>query len=180
MGGYRLTQILKPEGVVVSTALDSFIPFVDFFVVFYIAYYLFLLIPVIVYWKGYRDYWKMMLSFLAAILISLAVYAGFQTEVVRPGVEGTGLFSQLVLGVYQADRPVNALPSLHVSLTLLAVLFVFGRSRRLGLAILPLATLNVLSTLFIKQHAVLDVLAGAGLGAVVFRYRDAFKLGREV
>jgi membrane-associated phospholipid phosphatase len=72
---------------------------------------------------------------------------------------------------------VNAFPSLHVSLTILAVLFVFARSWKWGVRLLPLGVLIILSTLFIKQHAVVDVIGGLLLAWVVFRLR--MRLGRK-
>ncbi|MBL7160755.1 MAG: phosphatase PAP2 family protein [Candidatus Aenigmarchaeota archaeon] len=166
-GGYSLAQYLAPQGVVVNTVLDDYIPFVDFFVVFYILYYPMLLIPVALYWNDPR-YRKMLLCFLAVILVSVIIYIGFQTQVVRPDIEPSDVFSELVLWFYSNDKAVNALPSLHVSLSFLAAAFVWRKSRRLGLAVALLALLVILSTVFIKQHAVLDVVAGLALAAAVY------------
>ena len=166
--GYKGAQILRPEGFLVNTLLDNFVPFLDYFVVFYILYFPLLLLPVTLYWGNWDEYKWVLASFLIAILISVGIYLTFQTEVVRPEISDTNIFTKLVLELYKNDRTVNALPSLHVSLSLLAVFFTYKKTRLLGILSLPLGMLIMASTVFIKQHAVLDVIGGILLASFVF------------
>ena len=175
VGGYFLVHAVVHEGFIVNTFLDEWVPFIDFFVVFYAAYFPFLLVPVILYWRDER-YGKVMVCFLVVLVVSFGLYLAFPSQVVKPEVSPDTVFSAIVLEIHQTDPPVNVLPSLHVSLTLLAFLFIFTKSRTLGWVSLPVAVLIILSTVFIKQHVILDVAGGILLGAGVFYFRG--RLGR--
>ena len=172
---YKLVQILVPSGISLSTQIDSAIPFVQYFVVPYYLYPVFLLLPFVLFWKDYRSYRTMALSLITVLIISNAIYFAFQTEVSRPDIQTTDVFSKAVLAIYSADNPVNAFPSLHVAVPTIFTFFIFARSRKLGLCLLPITILIILSTLFIKQHVIADVVGGLLLAFVVFRYRKIFK-----
>ncbi len=116
----------------------------------------------------------MALSVATVLLASVIIFFAFQTQIVRAEVRAGNIFDDLVLFVYSLDNPVNALPSLHVSLSTLATLFVFLRNKKLGLYISPVTILIILSTVFIKQHAVLDVFAGLIMAFAVFKIRHVF------
>lgn len=67
-----------------------------------------------------------------------------------------------LLSLQYLDRPYNHLPSLHVTLSWLAVHAAQGpRRSRVGLAVV--ASGISVSTLFVKQHFVVDVVAGYAL-----------------
>ena len=69
---------------------------------------------------------------------------------------------------YASDKPLNAFPSLHVGMSTLATLFVYRKRKKLGLAVLPVTVLIILSTVFIKQHVLLDVAGGLVLAGLVY------------
>jgi membrane-associated phospholipid phosphatase len=91
-----------------------------------------------------------------------------------PLPDPAGAPGTMLLGFMRAlDTPVNCLPSLHVCTTTLCVLALSG-SRWFGAA-LAVGPLLAASTLTVKQHYVVDVLAGAAQGAaawwICFRWR---------
>lgn len=172
--GYKLAQILRPEGFLVTTWLDSFIPYISYFVVAYALYPVIAIIPFVLYWNDYRKYRVMALSFAAVLAIAIVIFMVFQTSATRAVVQPTDLFNWGVSLVYSLDKPLNAFPSLHVAIPVIATLFIYLRSRRLGLCLLPVTVLVVMSTVFIKQHAVLDVIGGLVLAYIVFRYRNMY------
>lgn len=172
--GYKLAQFLRPEGLLVTTWLDSFIPFIPVFVVPYALYPIIGILPFAVYWKDYKKYRVMALSMAAVLAISIVIFLAFQTSVERAEFAVNDLFTWGVSVVYSLDEPLNALPSLHVAIPVIATLFIYLKNRRLGLYIFPLTLLVVLSTVFIKQHAVLDLIAGLILALAVFRCRKIF------
>ena len=84
--------------------------------------------------------------------------------------------------LYSADPPHNCFPSLHVAHSFVSALACSRVHRRLGLVALIAATLVALSTLFTKQHYVLDAVAGVVLAFVaygVFLRRDCTDLISE-
>jgi membrane-associated phospholipid phosphatase len=66
------------------------------------------------------------------------------------------------------ETPASCLPSLHVATTLVAAIAVLRESRREGWLFLAWAGLVWASTLTLKQHYVLDLVAGAALGLVAW------------
>ena len=115
------------------------------------------------------------MSLAMVLAISIAIYLAMQTSVARAAVDPSkDIFSWGVALVYSFDKPVNAFPSLHVAIPAIATLFIYLRSRKLGLYLVPVTVAVILSTVFIKQHAALDVLGGLILAFAVFRARNIF------
>ncbi|AET68451.1 PAP2 superfamily protein [Desulfosporosinus orientis DSM 765] len=155
------------------TVLDQHIPFIKYFIVPYLAWYL--LMFVILSWFMKRDH-KLYISSLASIcvglLLSFLVYAFFQTKVPRPVIMGQDLFSNLTRFLYGIDNPYNAFPSIHVMTAY--IIFVAsskakGCGRKMVLASQTLSVLVILSTVFLKQHTLMDVAGGIFLGGSLFK-----------
>ena len=173
--GYKLVQYLRPTGIIVNTWIDSFIPYISYFSVPYALYPVLGILPFVLYWKNYKEYRTMALSMITVFLISIFIYLTLQTQVIRENVEATDLFNWGTSVAYSLDSPVNAFPSLHVSIPTIATLFVYIKKKKLGLYIAPLTLLVILSTVFIKQHAAVDVLGGLVLAFSVFKFRHIFE-----
>jgi membrane-associated phospholipid phosphatase len=100
------------------------------------------------------------LAMITAFLVSYLFYFFMQTEVVRPVLTGTDLFTRLIQGVYATDNPYNDFPSLHTSISTLLTIHWFQFNRRAGFVAALWTTLIVASTVLIKQHYVADLVAG--------------------
>jgi len=106
------------------------------------------------------------------IVISYAVYILFPTYVDRPEILDQDFLSQLVLFIYGNDKPHNALPSGHTYTTLIISIFWYywlPKQRYLWIAI---AILVILSTLFTKQHAVLDLITASILAIICYKISE--------
>lgn len=160
---------------------DGLIPFCPFFVVFYCLWYP-LLVTVGLYLlasdrPGFRRYMTFLCaSFFLSLLIWFLVPNG---QDLRPDLAGrTDFFSRWVAALYAIDTSTNVFPSVHVVGAIGAAWAVWDcgalrRRRWPGIAATVLAALICLSTVFIKQHSLLDAAGGAALamavGAVVYR-----------
>ena len=169
--GYKAAQIIRPTGILTMTWIDPLIPYISTFVIPYALYLPVLILPFILYWNDYKKYRTMALSLAAVLAASIIIYLIFQTEMTRYEPSQNNIFDSFVSAIQHADAPVNALPSLHVSIPLMITFFVYIRSRKMGICLLPVTILIILSTVFIKQHAVLDILGGIILATIVFRMR---------
>ena len=151
----------------VKLPLDDAIPLVPVFVIPYVSLYLFLGITFIALSSG-GDRLGLRITLVAIILtvvVSYLVFLLFQTYVDRPVITQDDMLSRLVAGLYLQDRPYNAFPSLHTSLsTLSAISWVRGKGR-LRLWMAAWATLIVVSTIFVKQHYLVDLTGGLILAA---------------
>ena len=82
-----------------------------------------------------------------------------------------------LLSLEYLDKPYNHFPSLHVALSWLAVhASAVSRRSRVGLGVLAVGI--SVSTVFVKQHYIVDVLFGFALAWVAWRLRRA--IGRCV
>ena len=85
------------------------------------------------------------------------------------------IFTDAVKWLYQTDTSTNVLPSIHV-FNSLAAAFAIGHSHALKKkkwvqpAAYVLATLIILSTMFLKQHSVTDVFAAMVLAGVIYPF----------
>jgi membrane-associated phospholipid phosphatase len=155
------------------TAVDHQIPFVEIFVVPYLLWYAFIFL-MFVYFCIYDRaiYYRTLLSFCVGMLVCYVIYFFFQTTVPRPELMGTGILTNMVKYVYGADQPFNCFPSIHVLSSYLMILGI--RHSKLwtikkDMIVSTFAYSIILSTLFVKQHVVLDVVAGVLLGSLLFK-----------
>lgn len=159
-----------------QTPLDRLFPFCEAFVIPYCLWYP-LLILVGVYllrWDvpAYRRYMRFLAAtFFLSELVWLLLPNG---QALRPAVmPRENLLSALVAMIYSADTCTNVFPSVHVVGAIGAMLAVWDcpklcqNHRRVCWAVSILTVLICLSTLFIKQHTVLDVLSGVLLSMAV-------------
>ena len=159
----------------VVCALDDYIPFCEWFTIPYYFWFAFL-IGFGAFWflwepRAFRDFmWAIVLTYSSTVVIYL-VYPTMQE--LRP-VEFTrdNLLIRIVQGLYDFDTNTNVCPSIHV-LGALSVLFAGLHSKTLRgigwkLFFWISTVLISLSTVFLKQHSILDVIAAAGVGILCY------------
>lgn len=165
---FLVERLVPPEGGywVSHCALDDRIPFAEVFVIPYCLWYPLLLFTglglMLRDTAEFRRYmWFLMLGFGFSLLFCLAFPNG---QDLRPSeFPRSNVFTWLLGRIYAADTNTNVLPSMHVIGACAAALSAC-RSRALGrwapVTVVIVAVLICLSTVFVKQHSVLDVLAG--------------------
>ena len=101
----------------------------------------------------------------AYIMVMLVAYAGFilyPTAAPRPdSVPESGFAAWSLRLAYSLDPPYNCFPSLHVAYSFVSALTCYRVHRGVGTAAAFWAALIGASTLYTKQHYVVDVIAGA-------------------
>ncbi|NTV37084.1 MAG: hypothetical protein HGA53_09030 [Anaerolineaceae bacterium] len=108
------------------------------------------------------------ISGIVAFGITAFIFTFFPTYVNRPVLDGQGWDWDLLRFVYSNDNVYNALPSLHISTTFWLTLFYarwYPRSRWVFWGVFVVV---VLSTLFTRQHYILDVLAGMAMAGSAY------------
>ena len=116
----------------------------------------------------FKMFAELFLCLSLTILLSYIIYLVFPTYVDRPMVNGDDFLTKLILFIYGNDRPYNVLPSNHTYTTLIISTF---WSRWLPMykpMWISIAVIVILSTLFTKQHAVLDLIAAALLTLICY------------
>jgi len=160
---------------IVHCFLDDLIPFNEWFAIPYFLWFaafpgslLFFLL------LDKRDFADLCIVIFGGAFCCFAVYLLWPNGLqLRPAEIGENLLCRLLQLVWLIDAPNNVCPSLHVSISC-AIGLVTWRSPRLRpylagrLAIAALMLLICVSTVFVKQHSVLDVLAGALLSLAIY------------
>jgi membrane-associated phospholipid phosphatase len=175
---YELLNSRANDAVDLTAAVDKAIPFIPVFIIPYILWYAYLFCYLVYFcFKDTKIYIKTLILIVIAELICFVIYFFFQTTVPRPTVEGNNLLIYLVQWIYANDRPVNCFPSIHVLTTfaiMLASLNIKNKHVLNNLTIHILGTLIIISTLFVKQHVILDMIGSMFL--VTFLYGITFEL----
>jgi membrane-associated phospholipid phosphatase len=162
------------------TDIDKAVPFLKIFVFPYLTWYPFIFGCLIYFFiKDRRTYSRTLISLIIGILVSYTIYFVFQTTVPRPELSGTDLATRLVGFVYSMDMPYNCFPSLHVyeSYIMIKAIRVSSIRNKMNTAIIYIiSALIILSTQFIKQHVILDLISSVILGDILFSIVNSFSL----
>jgi membrane-associated phospholipid phosphatase len=150
-----------PAVLNLRTPLDDAIPVVPVFVIPYVSLnpYVYATLIILLLLRT-RIFQSTALAMLGAWLVSYLFYYFLQSEMIRPVLTGTDVFTQMIRAVYAGDNPYNCFPSLHTSISTIMAVAWYRFDRRAGIAAGVWTALIVASTVLIKQHYLADVLGG--------------------
>ena len=137
---------------VVQTALDEEIPFIEYFIVPYMLWFVFIAATFLYFFvTDVQGFYKL-------AKISFAVF------------ERDNIFVDAVRMLYRTDTCTNVFPSLHVFNTLCACIAIhksqaLKKHKAVCIGAYVLGALIIMATMFLKQHSVLDV-----TGAFIMAY----------
>lgn len=169
---YFLTEKLIPveRCHVVHCALDDLIPFCECFVIPYVFWYL--LVAGSLAYFGLRDadsFKKLQVYIIITQVAAMVIYILWPScQNLRPAeFPRENLLTDLVRGLYEIDTNTGVCPSLHCAYSFgIASVCLKTKSVSKGwkVAVLVAVILICLSTVFIKQHSVVDFLAAIPVG----------------
>lgn len=150
-----------PAVWVLRTPLDDALPVLKPFVLPYVSlnYVVYFTLLFFLLFKT-KMFHSASLAMITAFFVSYFFYYFFQTEVIRPVLTGTDLFTRMIQNVYAGDNPFNDFPSLHTSVSTLLAIHWFRFDRRVGIVAFIWAVFVVASTVLIKQHYIADIFGG--------------------
>lgn len=83
-------------------------------------------------------------------------------------MKGDDFFAVLTRFIYSVDNCKNVCPSIHVSCCfLMSDIWIRNTDRKTGITMLIINLIISISTLFLKQHSIIDVIFGALFGFLV-------------
>ena len=168
-----------------TLALDRAIPLVPAFIVIYILAYVQWGIGIYYGISHGRDVcFRFIASALIGEIICIAVFIIMPTELVRTPVTGGDVFSKLTRLIYSLDEPNNLFPSLHCFASWLCFRIIFfvekeKRSKAYAAISFVFTLLVFASTVFVKQHVVVDIIGGVALveiGILIEKLTGAHRL----
>lgn len=160
VGSWALRHPTNPPGWLV-TFFDTWVPLLPASVWVYASWYPVTALPVFLDRNRFR---RMYRAYVGAFGICLLGYVLLPITITRPelaGFDGTSVAMLRLL--YAIDPPVNLFPSFHAAVAMIVLRVVpTGRWSTLLLTSWTLALLS--ACVLTRQHYILDVVAGAGLG----------------
>lgn len=153
----------------IPVPFENVIPFAPEWVTVYTATFIFWLLGLAVCMTRERELcFRMFTGIYIAELICAVFFVAMPTVIVRPEATGGVYYDRLLAQLYAADQPTNLFPSMHC-------MFAYMVFRGFMIAKLDkpviigsglFAALVCASTVFVKQHFLLDTFAGIILGEV--------------
>ncbi|MDR1540710.1 MAG: phosphatase PAP2 family protein [Clostridiales bacterium] len=163
-----------PEHII-EIPLDRDLPLIPVFVIPYLLWFAYIAAGLI--YVGHRskeNYYKLVMFLGAGMSLAYMLYMLFPNAVsIRPAITGNDPFSWALKIVYKFDTPTNVCPSVHVinSVAVTAAIIHTWEGRKRAVvkaAAISFCAIICMSTVFIKQHSVVDVVCGLIVGAVFY------------
>lgn len=157
--------------------LDDYIPFNEYFIIPYISWFFYIAVAcMFIYFKGTdSEYLKLALSLVIGMSLSLTICMIYPSGLnIRPeSFPRDNVFTSMVTAIYLSDTPTNVFPSIHVYNSLaihisLSKMKALENYKWVKICSLVIAVLICLSTVFLKQHSLLDVMGAFSLMIVMY------------
>jgi membrane-associated phospholipid phosphatase len=144
-----------------ALAFDRALPLRPTWALVYGTLYLFLIVLPVFVVRQEEQIRRTVFAYLTIWISAYVIFLAYPTMASRPAeVIGKGFAVWGLRFLYDADPPYNCFPSLHVAHSFVSALTCYRVHRGVGIVAMICASLVGLSTLFTKQHYILDVVAG--------------------
>lgn len=157
-------KLFQSNPTYINYYLDDKIPFWGWLIYIYNMFYPFCFIAFyLLYKKDEKSYFKGIISCLIGILICNIIYLFIPTIMYRPVTPNYDPLTNLVLKItyFFDDPPLNCFPSLHCVFCFQVIYsFIFSKcTTKRKIWIIICSSLIIISTLFVKQHYIYDILS---------------------
>ena len=173
-----LEQHVTSDYYLIHSPFDDYIPFVEYFIVPYLMWFLFVIIGAgYFFFTDKKGFYKLAAFLITGMTIFLIICTLFPNGLhLRPTTFARDkIFTHIVQYVYSVDTPTNVLPSIHV-FNSMGIAIAVAHSDKLNekkwiqhLTYI-LAGLIILSTMFLTQHSVTDVFAALVMAGVIYPF----------
>ncbi|MFA9375539.1 MAG: phosphatase PAP2 family protein [Lachnotalea sp.] len=176
---------------IIHMNIDDKIPFIEMFIVPYLLWFAYVAITLMYFFffdvNSYKRMCLFLFSGMTIFLIISTIYPnGHQ---LRPVVfTRNNMFTHMVKALYSADTPTNLFPSIHVFNSLGTHLAIIKSEKLkdkkwLHISSFILMFFIIMSTLFLKQHSMFDVLTAfvmaGGFYSLVYRSELIYNIGKK-
>lgn len=173
-----LEETITTKFTPVYSKLDDFIPFNELFIIPYLLWFIFIFLTVTYFFLTSKsDFYRCCAYLFMGMTICLIIYTvwpnGHYLRVDLNSLGRSNLFIDLLSNIYQFDTSTNVFPSIHVFNSIGAFIAIRKSERLKNIKWLQWSTflltvLICMSTVFLKQHSILDVFGGIGLGLIMY------------
>lgn len=162
----------------IHSKLDDLIPFNEVFIIPYFIWFIYIFVTVAYFLlTSKQDFYKCCAYLFAGMTICLLIYTVFPNgHYLRVNLDTLGrsnVFTRMLAGIYSFDTATNVFPSIHVFNSVGACIAIYKcerlhKKKLLQWSILVLTIMICLSTVYLKQHSVLDVFGALVLNIVMY------------
>jgi len=161
---------------IISTKIDYKIPFCEVFIIPYVMWFGYIAwIVAYTFFKDEKGYINVTRYLMIGMTVFLLISTFFpNVHRLRPYMmPRDNVFCSMVKFLYRIDTPTNLWPSIHVYNSIGVYAAVahderLGKNKWVNNGCAVLSTLIIMSTLFLKQHSMFDVLTGIIMSVVVY------------
>lgn len=161
---------------IIHMDIDDSIPFNEVFIIPYLLWFLYVAaVVVFLFFKNKEDYYRNCIYLFTGMTIFLLISTLWPNgHYLRPFImPRDNIFTDMVSALYRTDTPTNLWPSIHVYNSIAAHLAVMhskelADKKGIRIASLVLCISIVLSTMFLKQHSVFDVITAFIMAAAMY------------
>lgn len=175
---FFMLEQMNPENIFfVTNPLDRHIPFCEYFIVPYLLWFPYLFGGLSWFFLRERKsgFMKFAVTLIIGLTACLLIYTIFpNAQALRPAsYPHDNLFTRVVKLLQDFDTPTNVCPSIHVFSTVALHIAVvkseyLGKKHCVKYGSLILSVFICMSTVFLKQHSVTDVICALVLNAVLY------------
>lgn len=173
---FYLEQTVTRHYDVIHMAVDDYIPFCEVFIIPYYLWFLFVAGTVIyLMFTDKKEYYRACAFLFTGMTVFLIVSTLWPNgQHLRPfTMPRDNIFARMVEGLYRTDTPTNLWPSIQVYNSLGAHIAIMKCQKLtdrkwIQRGSFVLAVSIILSTMFLKQHSMFDVLTAFIMGFVMY------------
>jgi membrane-associated phospholipid phosphatase len=162
----------------VHIKLDDYIPFNELFVIPYYLWFAFIALVVgYLFFVDKKEYYRSTAFLFIGMTVCLFIYTIWPNgQDLRPDLDALGrdnILIDILRNLYRTDTNTNVCPSIHAFNSIGVCIAVFHTNslkdkRYITIPTVILAILICMSTVFLKQHSVFDVISASLLSCVMY------------
>ena len=168
---FMLIEKRNQQVTIVSIGIDHKIPFLEIFIVPYLIWFPYIVgMFLIFFFKDKEEFIRMIKYLYMGMTLFIIISYLFPNGLdIRPAYfERDNIFVRLVQMIYRSDTSTNVVPSIHAYNSIVVMIAALKSEKVLTKnwqkqTCCVISVLIVLSTVFVKQHSVLDVFAAMAL-----------------
>ncbi len=182
---------------IIHSRFDDMIPFNEYFIIPYLLWFLYIAIAVTYFlFKDRIEFLKYFSMLAIGMSICLLICYIFPNGTdFRPAINPNKNWESLIVSrLYSIDTNTNVFPSIHVYNSIVTYIAInkskyFVKNHIVKIFSLILTFSICLSTIFLKQHSIIDMIGGAFLSYIMYNliyinipvsdYKDEKELARE-
>lgn len=174
---FYLEEHVTTKYHLIHSTLDDKIPFIEYFIIPYTLWFAFIAVTIgyFFFFGEKSEFYRLIILLFSGMTIFLIISTIYPNGLqLRPETFVRDNFCvDMVKQLYAVDTSTNVLPSIHVFNSLGAYIAIshcntLKKHRWIQIITLLLTISIILSTMFLKQHSVIDVIAGFIMAGILY------------